>query len=933
MSTPSLNVTRATWAADAARWTYTSAVLTTDENGTQSVYLTAATRPLSTLPAGRYVAVVELADTYNSVIPSVTVNGQAPTGRVSLGWHSTYAVVLRNTDTLGVNGPLLRLSVFAYPESLDNYVAADTFELVSDYVERVPRVNWADNARAALSDFFGWTVLPNSAAGTLTQGAAMPKPLTTPGGSITTCARVDYNKVTRTNHVPDPRATSAGNYTAGAGTGGVVTETMVTGASDGPTLPNGTKPTTYARYTWTTANTATPISAGYTVSGQGIPVAASDQISAVVYFRCSESATTARAGLRPWTNGVNGAIIPGAFQNLAAGVWHALELDGAALPAGTTGINQVAAIISRLMPVGATLDVTAVMLEKTPTAGTYFDATFANARWTGTAGASTSELRAPSGAGAGLTIESSLFSPEFDPALTAGQPVTMSCYVYLSHTTDAVVEARGSTSAGILDTGPIISDPFTVPAATWTRVSVTVPAHADDVTNYDFDVVWGPDLPGGGFACATGALVETSATVGPFADGSTPGWFWTDGPGSVSYTVTEVARSEDYAGRAVQIVAHRETAELGTLSATLVLDDDDADLGGIATNHPIRLADRVTGEPLWTGRVESVVQTTSYDRRRQRSYRVVSVSATDAVGQLNATPRYGVVSAPTGGFGNLPFYTRAEQLLTSAPDTVESARLLRPPPLVGDAWEGVQVANLVYESTLWNHLLLWFNTGRYFQATTEFLSQATMFTDRFGVFRYGDRFGRTFTANECPPRRMSITDIPRGSDPATSDGFGPRLPALRARVRHDTQAALNTVELANHASAPDADNPGELVADDANFGPYYDEPGRESYGARTVTLETCLFDPTGDGPQVAAGVFHAHAPDPFGRILPRVESVTISVTDVPPAHRPMLALVELEDGMFARIGDAACDDWPIASIDHEITADDWLITYGLREDS
>jgi hypothetical protein len=933
MSTPSLNVTPATWAADAGNWTYTSATVTTDYAGTTSVYLDGGSRPLGTLPAGRYVAVVELADTYNNVIPYVRVNGQNPTGRVSSGWQSTYAVVLTAADTLGVAGPLLRLSVFPYPASLDNYVAAETFELVSDYVERVPRVNWADNARAATSDFFGWTVLPNSNAGTLTQGAAMPKPLTTPGGSITTCARVDYNKVARTNLVPDPRATVAANYAGGAGSGGAITETMVTGATDGPTLPNGTKVPTYARYTWTTANTATPINAGYTVAGQGIPVAASDRVSLVIYFRCSAEATSARAAVRPWTNGANGADLPGTSQTLAAGVWHAVTVDGATLPAGTTGINAARVLISRLMPVGGTLDVTAVMLEKSTAAGTYFDGTFANARWSGTANASTSQLLTPSAAGAGITVESSLFSPEFDPALRAGDPVTMSCYVYLSHTTDAVVEARGRTSAGILDLGPIVSDPVTVPAATWTRVSVTVPAHADDVTNYDFDVVWGPDLPGGGFACATGALVETSGTVGPFGDGSSPGWFWTDGPGSVSYTVTEVSRTEDYADRAVQIVAHREMAELGTLSATLVLRDDDADLGGIATNHPIRLADRVTGEPLWAGRVESVVQTTSYDRRRQRSYRVVSVSATDAVGQLNATPRYGVVGPATGGFGNLPYYKRAEALLTSAPDTVERKRLPRPKPLVGDAWDGVRVANLVYESTLWNHLLLWFNTGRYFQASTELLSQATMFTDRFGVFRYGDRFGRTFGSDQCPPRRMSITDIPRGIDPAPSDGFGPRVPALRARVRHDTQSALNTVELANHASKADPDNAGELVADDGNFGPYYDEPGRESYGARKVTLETCLFDPAGAGPQVAAGVFHAHAPDPFGRILPRVETVTISVTDVPPAHRPTLALVELEDGLFARIGDASCDDWPIASIDHEITADDWLITYGLREDS
>lgn len=57
--------------------------------------------------------------------------------------------------------------------------------------------------------------------------------------------------VTRRNVVQDPRARLASGWSIGGlGTGGpTAPETMITGATDGPTLPDGTKVTTYTRYT------------------------------------------------------------------------------------------------------------------------------------------------------------------------------------------------------------------------------------------------------------------------------------------------------------------------------------------------------------------------------------------------------------------------------------------------------------------------------------------------------------------------------------------------------------------------------------------------------------------------------------------------------------------------------------------------------------
>lgn len=190
--------------------------------------------------------------------------------------------------------------------------------------------------------------------------------------SSSTATSTETGLALRQNLVPDPRATNSAVWSWSAGTGGVVNRVMVTDADDGPVLPDGTQVRTYQRATWTTGNTATPINAGYTVTGQGIPVTAGDVVSAAIYFRLSQTATSARISFRPW-NGANMADVTGASVTYAANQWHRLEINASTLAAGVTGINRIVAVISSLMATNGTLDVTAVLLTKAPTAGGHFD--------------------------------------------------------------------------------------------------------------------------------------------------------------------------------------------------------------------------------------------------------------------------------------------------------------------------------------------------------------------------------------------------------------------------------------------------------------------------------------------------------------------------------------------------------------------------------
>lgn len=182
----------------------------------------------------------------------------------------------------------------------------------------------------------------------------------------------------RRNLILHPRATSAARWAAVAGTGGVTTETMVSGAADGPTLPDGTKATTYARYTWTTANTGGTPAAGPADDASALGTYfQGDPVATVMYARCSVpipnpwNALTVRlpnssvsTQSSPW-----GTAIPANTWTLVDRAWVLPAMSGGVASYVTPRLN----LNGQIMPLNSTLDVTCALLELADDVGPYFD--------------------------------------------------------------------------------------------------------------------------------------------------------------------------------------------------------------------------------------------------------------------------------------------------------------------------------------------------------------------------------------------------------------------------------------------------------------------------------------------------------------------------------------------------------------------------------
>lgn len=205
----------------------------------------------------------------------------------------------------------------------------------------------------------------------------------------------------RTNHHGDPAATAtttANLWAYSNGTGGAVTQAVVTGASDGPPiLPGGGRLRTYRRATITAA--ATGGSAGpYTqtiVTGGGVAGAQSAQsmwartnraVSGLVYIRFYLASTV-----------VNTLSYPLTFT---AGAWT--RLAGSLTASGPWDRMRVWFVPTNTVPhlpqVGDVWDFTGALMELgTTVVGDYLDGSLPNTRardyaWTGPANASPSTL-------------------------------------------------------------------------------------------------------------------------------------------------------------------------------------------------------------------------------------------------------------------------------------------------------------------------------------------------------------------------------------------------------------------------------------------------------------------------------------------------------------------------------------------------------------
>ncbi|MDR7385201.1 hypothetical protein [Promicromonospora iranensis] len=261
-------------------------------------------------------------------------------------------------------------------------------------------LDWYDISSGTRGPVNFEAVLRDSAQNAATSAEASATSASTSAAASTAAASdvgalrqwVDLGITTR-NCVPDPRATTGAFWMRA--TGGAATETMVTGATDGPVLPDGTRVTTYARYviesvstgnvTFGTANFTVPL----VLSGKSVALA--------IYVRSSAAVPSISVRKDSYLDGVAAGGAQGALSSsLAANAWerrsgvvtnHAdfNEIRVAAqFPAGSQSVGQVIDVTCALV----SIDQAAVP--------DHFDGdspstTYVGNRWVGTPNASVSE--------------------------------------------------------------------------------------------------------------------------------------------------------------------------------------------------------------------------------------------------------------------------------------------------------------------------------------------------------------------------------------------------------------------------------------------------------------------------------------------------------------------------------------------------------------
>lgn len=209
----------------------------------------------------------------------------------------------------------------------------------------------------------------------------------------------------RINAMLNPKAVGTLTGFSGYVTGNEVGTTLpVSGATDGP-MPGIT---TYGRRTVTTAKTAGSTGWGVNNSvGNRIPIGgvAGDSVAVALWMRYTGSAPTLSGALRTYTTssvGVNVNSRDGSIFVLPSGQW--VRVTGYVTATGT--FDAVTwwfyHVSTNILPVGATLDATAALVEKGTVAGAYFDGDTANAlglqySWDAAPNASTSTESAVTG--------------------------------------------------------------------------------------------------------------------------------------------------------------------------------------------------------------------------------------------------------------------------------------------------------------------------------------------------------------------------------------------------------------------------------------------------------------------------------------------------------------------------------------------------------
>lgn len=192
---------------------------------------------------------------------------------------------------------------------------------------------------------------------------------------------------TRVNLASDPAATSF-SLSSGAlgwassrwfGSGGNGNYSLVTGASDAPAGLS-----TYARKTWAVASTSSG-DTGFNLSpaAGGFPVIAGETYSISAYLRASTAHGTSSIQIKWYKSdgtalSANGYDVAGANTVLPAGTWSR-QAATVTVPASAAAVVVMADIDgNEAWPVGATLDGTGLLVEKSSTVGSYFDGSTTN---------------------------------------------------------------------------------------------------------------------------------------------------------------------------------------------------------------------------------------------------------------------------------------------------------------------------------------------------------------------------------------------------------------------------------------------------------------------------------------------------------------------------------------------------------------------------
>lgn len=163
--------------------------------------------------------------------------------------------------------------------------------------------------------------------------------------------------VTRRNYIRDPRALAVGStWGYQLGTGEAATTTPITGASDGPVLPDGSRITSYIRRTITTPKTGTSSGPWLRTTQNDMLLAEGEQFSAAFYVRFSQ-AVTVQVSVSNRASGAGGSSSLQSYT-LPANTWVRVGRDDTAEVAGDQ--LQVWAVVgsTTILPAGTTIDTT-----------------------------------------------------------------------------------------------------------------------------------------------------------------------------------------------------------------------------------------------------------------------------------------------------------------------------------------------------------------------------------------------------------------------------------------------------------------------------------------------------------------------------------------------------------------------------------------------